>query len=58
MEGDIETFWDSVELMLFVYALAAVVSLAVAWLLKVIYAGVRMQKARAEARAGAPDKTD
>ena len=48
--------------MLFVYALAAVVSLAVAWLLKVIYAGVRMQKARAEARPkpgqGAPDKAD
>ncbi len=55
-EGDIETFWDSVELMLFVYALAAVVSLTVAWILKLIYAGVQMQQARAEARIDAPAK--
>ena len=70
MEGEIETIWDSVKLALFVYALAAVVSLAVAWGIKLIFAGVQMQKARAEARSdaqgkaplepgnGAPDKTD
>jgi len=62
VEGDIETFWDSVELMLFVYALAAAVSLTVAWILKLIFAGVQRQKAGAEARIGdsgkaAPDKT-
>ncbi len=70
MEEEIETFSDSVKLALFVYALAAVVSLAVAWGIKLIFAGVQMQKARAEARLaaranaplepgnGAPDKTD
>jgi hypothetical protein len=56
--------------MLFVYGLAAVVSLLVAWIIKLIFTGVQMQKARAEARSdarakaplepgnAAPDKTD
>jgi hypothetical protein len=49
--------------MLFIYALAAVVSLAVAWGIKLVFAGIQMQKARAMARAGtsdetAPDNTD
>lgn len=48
-----ESFWGSVKLMLFVYALAAVVSLTVAWSIKMIFAGVKMQKARAAARASA-----
>ena len=70
VEEKIETFWESVKLMLFIYALAAAVSLIVAWIIKLIFAGVQMQKARAEARAaappqasrepgdGAPDRTD
>ncbi|MDH3196255.1 MAG: hypothetical protein OEL78_08085 [Hyphomicrobiales bacterium] len=48
-----ESFWGSVKLMLFVYALAAAVSLTVAWSIKMIFAGVKMQKARATARAAA-----
>ena len=51
-----EYFWGSVKLMLFVYALAAVVSLTVAWGIKMIFAGVQMQKARATARAAATAK--
>jgi len=42
--------------MLFVYALAAAVSLLVAWGIKLIFAGVQMQKARAEARLAARAK--
>lgn len=48
-----DDFWGSVKLMLFVYALAAAVSLGVAWSIKMIFKGVRMQKTRAEARAAA-----
>jgi len=39
--------------MLFVYALAAAVSLTVAWLIKMIFKGVKLQKARAQARSDA-----
>ena len=42
--------------MLFVYALAAVVSFLMAGILKLIFAGVQMQKARAEAPIDAPAK--
>ncbi len=53
-----ESFWGSVELMIFVYALAAVVSFFIAWIIKLIFAAIKMQKARAEARiarrAGSP----
>ena len=48
-----ESFWGSVELMVFVYALAAVVSYLVAWVLKLLYALIEKNKARAEARAAA-----
>ncbi len=48
-----ESFWDSVEIMVFVYALAAVVSYMVAWILKLLYAAIEKNKARAEARARA-----
>lgn len=66
VEGEIETFWDSVKLMLFIYALAAVVSLIVAWIIKLVFSGIQMQKARARAASepapesgnGAPDRTD
>ena len=39
--------------MLFIYGLAAVVSLAVAWMIKLIFTAIQMQKARAEARSDA-----
>ena len=48
-----ENFWDSVKLMLFVYALAAVISLLVAGVIKLIFTGIRMREARAGARPGA-----
>ncbi len=46
-----ESFWGSVELMVFIYALAAVVSYLVAWVLKLLYTVIETNKARAEARA-------
>jgi hypothetical protein len=46
-------FWDSVVLMLFVYALAAVVSYFVAWVIKVIFIIIQRRNARAAARAAA-----
>ncbi len=48
-----ESFWGSVELMVFIYALAAVVSYLVAWVLKLLYTEIEKNKARAEARAAA-----
>lgn len=48
-----EYFWGSVKLMLFVYVLAAVVSLAMAWIIKMIFRGIRAQKNRADARNNA-----
>jgi hypothetical protein len=44
-----ESFWGSVNLMLFTYALAAVISLITAWMIKYIFVVIRMQKNRAEA---------
>ncbi len=48
-----ESFWGSVKLMLFIYALATVVSYLVACILKLLYAAIEKRKARAEARAQA-----
>ncbi len=45
-----EKFWESVELMFFVYALAAVVAFAMAGLIKLIFVVIQKNKARAEAR--------
>jgi hypothetical protein len=45
-----ESFWGAVKLMLFVYALAAAISLITAWVIKHIFTVIRMQKNRAEAR--------
>ncbi len=47
-----EKFWESVELMFFVYALAAVVAFAMAGLIKLIFIVIQKNKARA-ARAEA-----
>ena len=52
-----EYFWGSVKLMFFVYALAAVVSLAMAWLMKLIFAVIQKQKKRADARNGSEPET-
>jgi hypothetical protein len=48
-----ESFWGSVNLMLFIYALAAVISLLTAWMIKYIFVVIRMQKSRAEASKSA-----
>jgi hypothetical protein len=55
VEEKIENFWEAVRLMLFIYALAAAVSFAVAGVIKLIFAAIRMQRARAEARSKAGD---
>jgi len=48
-----ESFWGSVKLMLFIYALAAAISLITAWAIKYIFIVIRMQKNRADARNSA-----
>ena len=57
-----ESFWGSVVLMVFIYALAAIVSYLVACILKLLYTAIEKIKARAEARAeaasGAPERAD
>ncbi len=52
-----ESFWGAVKLMLFVYALAAVISFAVAWIIKLVFAGIRLQGTRAGASAEAKTKS-
>ena len=52
-----ESVMGSVKLMLFVYALAAVISLATAWMIKYIFVVIQLQKKRADARKGAKDAT-
>ncbi|MGB8575124.1 MAG: hypothetical protein WCD56_00995 [Pseudolabrys sp.] len=39
-----ETFGGSVQLMFIIYALAAVISLATAWIIKLIFFAIQMQK--------------
>ena len=56
-----ETVWGSFNLMLFIYALTAVISMGVAWVIKLIFAGIRLQGnraagAKAAAEAGAAGK--
>ena len=53
-----ESFWGSIELMVFIYALAAIVSYLVAWVLKLLYTAIEKNKARAEAVSGASEKAD
>jgi len=48
-----ESFWGSVKLMLFIYALAAAISLITAWVIKYIFVVIRMQKSHADARNSA-----
>jgi len=51
-----ENFWESVNLMIFVYALAAVISLAVAWIIKLLFGVIRLKEKRAAANSPAPDE--
>ena len=57
-----ESFWGSIELMVFIYALAAIVSYLVAWILKLLYPAIEKNKARAEtvaeAVSGSSEKAD
>jgi len=57
-----ESFWGSIELMVFIYALAAIVSYLVAWVLKLLYIAIEKNKARAEtvaeAVSGSSEKAD
>jgi hypothetical protein len=48
-----ETVLGSIKLAFFVYGLAAVLSLVIAWIIKMIFVAVQAQKARAEAKKGA-----
>jgi hypothetical protein len=48
-----ESVGGSIKLMLFVYALAAAISLITAWMIKYIFVVIRMQKSRAEASKNA-----
>jgi hypothetical protein len=48
-----ESFWGAVKLMLFIYALAAAISLLTAWMIKYIFIGIRMRNDRASARKAA-----
>ena len=51
-----EYFLGSVKLMLIVYALAAVIAIGVAWIIKLIFAAIRRQRVPAAAPAGVPAK--
>ena len=57
-----ESFWGSIELMVFIYALAAIVAYLVAWILKLLYTAIEKNKARAEtvaeAVSGSSEKAD
>jgi hypothetical protein len=48
-----ESFWGAVKLMFFIYALAAVISLIMAWVMKYLFRGIQMHKSRADARNNA-----
>ena len=46
-----ENVWDATKLMLIVYGIAAVVSLLVAWVIKLTFIGIRLHSARGAAAA-------
>ena len=52
-EQEVEYFWGSVKLMLIVYGLAAFIAMLVAWIIKLIFAGIRRQRVAAEAKIDA-----
>ena len=49
-----ENVWDATKLMLIIYAMAAVVSFLVAWVIKLTFAVIRMHATRGAAPAKAP----
>jgi hypothetical protein len=51
-----ENVWDATKLMLIIYAMAAVVSFLVAWVIKLTFAVIRMHGARSAAPAESPAK--
>ena len=48
-----ETIGGAFQLMLFVFALATVISLLMAWIIRLIFRGIKTQKARSVARDNA-----
>lgn len=48
-----EYFWGSVKLMLIVYGLAAFIAMLVAWVIKLIFAGIRRQRVSAATKVDA-----
>lgn len=52
-----ENVWDATKLMLVIYAMAAVVSFLVAWIIKLTFVAIRMHSARGTGPAEAPAKT-
>ena len=53
-----EYFWGSVKLMLIVYGLAAFIAMLVAWVIKLIFAGIRRQRDSAAAKIDAAAALD
>jgi hypothetical protein len=51
-----ENVWDATKLMLVIYAMAAVVSFLVAWIIKLTFAAIRMHSARGAGPAETPAK--
>jgi hypothetical protein len=49
-----EDFYESIRIMLVVYGLAAFISMLMAAIIKLIFAGIRRHKASTTAKAGAP----
>lgn len=45
-----ETVGGSIQLMLYIYALAAVISLATAWIIKLVFYVIKLQSAGAASR--------
>ena len=51
-----ETVGGSIQLMFFIYALAAAISLATAWIIKLIFFAIRIQKKRSAVPTDTPAK--
>jgi hypothetical protein len=51
-----ENVWDATKLMLIIYAMAAVVSFLVAWIIKLTFTAIRMHSARGAGLAETPAK--
>ena len=49
-----ENVWDATKLMFMVYGIAAVVSFLVAWVIKLTFVVIRMQRRSSEAPAETP----